>query len=120
MFKVPEKFRLSPADDPKYGSDERYGNNGAFYIKSLKLRRPVFCIASDRMGWEHVSVTVQGVERAPFWHEMCFVKQLFWDRDDAVVQYHPAESEYVNCHPYCLHLWRPVGVEFPIPDRRLV
>ena len=23
------------------------------------------------------------------------------------MQLHPAEQEYINQHPYCLHLWRP-------------
>ena len=46
---------------------------------------------------------------------MCFVKTVFWDREDCVVQFHPPESEYVNDHPFCLHLWRPVGVVIARP-----
>ena len=51
---------------------------------------------------------------------MCFIKGLFWDEEDVVIQYHPAKSEYVNRHEKCLHLWRPVGVEMPTPQKELV
>lgn len=63
--------------------------------------------------WEHVSVST--ATRCPTWEEMCFVKSIFWEPEDVVMQLHPRESEYVNCHPYCLHLWRPVGVPIPTP-----
>ncbi len=33
-----------------------------------------------------------------------------------MVQYHPRRSQYVNCHPHTLHLWRPMGGEaLPVP-----
>ena len=35
-------------------------------------------------------------------------------------QFHPPRSEYVNNHPNCLHLWKPVGAEFSMPDSILV
>lgn len=69
-------------------------------------------------GWEHVSVSL--VNRCPTWDEMCFVKDLFWSPEETVVQYHPRASEYVNNHPYCLHLWRPIGVGLPLPPPGLV
>jgi hypothetical protein len=55
--------------------------------------------------WEHVSVSLQ--DRCPTWDEMCKVKDLFWRPDETVLQFHPRESEYVNNHQYCLHLWKP-------------
>lgn len=67
-------------------------------------------------GWEHVSVA--GRNRCPTWEEMCELKSIFWRPDEACVQYHPAENDYVNMLPYCLHIWRPIeeysGV-LPIP-----
>lgn len=68
--------------------------------------------------WEHVSISTQ--TRCPTWEEMCFVKDLFWDEEDCVVQYHPPKSDYINCHPRCLHLWRPIGLEIPRPPKILV
>lgn len=64
-------------------------------------------------GWEHVSVST--LTRVPTWEEMCFVKDLFWDEEECVVQFHPPKSDYVNYHPYCLHMWRHVRKEFPRP-----
>lgn len=75
-------------------------------------------IASWGGGWEHVSVSLE--RRVPLWEEMCFVKRAFWGPEDAVMQIHPAESRYVNCHPFCLHLWRPVGAEIPLPPAWMV
>ena len=40
--------------------------------------------------------------------------------DETVVQYHPPKSDYVNNHPYCLHLWRPHSQEIPRPPKIFV
>jgi hypothetical protein len=77
--------------------------------------RELSIIFSDGLGWEHVSVSTPAR-----WPEMCFVKALFWSPDDVVIQFHPAEAEYVNQHPNCLHLWRPQGVTLPTPPPILV
>lgn len=51
---------------------------------------------------------------------MCEVKDLFWGPDETVMQIHPAIEDYVNDHPYCLHLWRPRGEYIPTPPPILV
>jgi len=112
-FKVPEKFRI--ASGPM-GSNESFGNNGAFWVKTKKHVFTV--IASDQMGWEHVSVSLPA--RCPTWEEMCFIKSLFWDEDDCVIQYHPRKSDYVNNHSYCLHLWRPTKELLPVPPSFMI
>ena len=63
-----------------------------------------------------------GVDRSalPEWDEMCFVKDLFWRDDECVVQFHPPRAEYVNYHPNCLHLWKPVGRDVQTPPSILV
>jgi hypothetical protein len=63
--------------------------------------------------FEHVSVSTP--IRCPTWEEMCFVKALFWEDEELILQYHPRRSQYVNNHPHCLHMWRPVGVQIPEP-----
>lgn len=123
MFKVPNKYRERKT--PYLKSDDSYGNNGCFFIPHYRISNYQFMIlASDGKGWEHVSVSVGEVgvsqRRCPTWEEMCWVKNLFWDEEDCVIQYHPAKSEYVNRHPYCLHLWRPTEVEIPIPLKEMV
>lgn len=115
-FHVPNDKRIR---EGAYGSDETYGNNGAFDL-SLASGRKAYVIASDGMGWEHVSVTLPSWKRVPSWAELCEVKSIFWDGCDCVVQFHPPEDEYVNQHPFCLHLWRPCGQNFPTPPSLLV
>ena len=48
---------------------------------------------------------------------MYFVKRLFWDPEDVVIQYHPTQSEDVHMHDHCLYLWWPVGQEILIPPK---
>lgn len=98
-------------------------SNGVFAIKfgDNVLRM----IASDTRGWaaenlplpawEHVSVTVQGKRRYPTWEETCAVKDLFWEPEELVIQLHPPKSQWISNNPWCLHLWKPVGVELPLP-----
>lgn len=31
-----------------------------------------------------------------------------------------SKSEYVNCHPFVLHLWRPIKEVIPIPNKLMV
>jgi hypothetical protein len=75
--------------------------------------------ASDPIAksWEHVSVSGR---RIPNWKEMCFIKDLFWDQEECVVQFHPKRSEYVNNQANVLHMWRWLGGEFPRPPDLLV
>lgn len=75
-------------------------------------------IASWGGGWEHVSVSL--ARRCPTWEEMCMVKDIFWGEEECVVQFHPPRSEYVNRHPYCLHLWKKIGEEYETPPKEYV
>jgi hypothetical protein len=109
-FRVPEQYRIL---------GEGQGNNGMFTFASpIKPNELIRCIASDggKPPWEHVSVTVNK-KRCPVWEEMCYVKSIFWEEEDAVVQFHPPKSEYIDNHKYCLHLWRPVGFQFQRPPK---
>ncbi len=111
-FRVPEKYRVHFPGYPE--GDER---NGSFIIP-LKHQQKLRVIASDGMGWEHVSVSRK--DRCPTWDEMCQVKALFWEPQDCVIQFHPPASEYVNLHPFCLHLWREIDREVATPPMLLV
>ncbi len=122
-MKVPEYHRLK--NHKILGSNSSAGNNGFFIIPHYKIPfYSINCKASDGAGWEHVSVSITStqrkVERCPTWEEMCYVKNLFWHEDETVIQIHPAKSEYVNNHEYCLHLWRPTNGAVPVPDSLMV
>ena len=130
MFKVPEDYRLNDRRH-SMSSTKEHGNNGAFIIPHYKIRGYYFqIIASDGMGWEHVSVSLYKqiskagrsklVERTCTWDEMCYIKDLFWESDDCVIQFHPPKKDYVNLHPYVLHLWRPSNLDIERPPRVLI
>lgn len=68
-------------------------------------KRKMAIIFSNGGGWEHVSVSHP--DRCPTWEEMEDVKRRFWEDTDTVMQLHVPPAEHRNCHPYCLHLWRP-------------
>lgn len=104
------------------GSDDSWGLAGAFAIfgpcgEELKIIASTaeYDIAE---GWEHVSVSTR--RRCPNWEEMAFVKRLFWRGDEAVIQFHPPEANYVNNHPHCLHLWRDTANGHRLPPEILV
>jgi hypothetical protein len=113
-FQVPEKFRVRKGTG---ASTPAFGNNG-FFLVTTPGSDALRCIASDGQGWEHVSVSL--AHRCPTWKEMCRIKDLFWGEEDCVMQLHPPKSEYVNNHAFCLHLWRPIGVEIPSPPAAMV
>lgn len=103
----------------RLGSDATYGRNGLFLINGPSRAR-LRLVVSDQGGWEHVSVTVLKKKRLPSWTEMCHVKALWWKPDEVVIQYHPAEEDYVNMHDLCLHLWRPINQSIPTPPKAYV
>jgi len=106
-----EKWRSTEGFMPSNRGD----THGFFEIPSMDKKRPFAKLrvlaAQKGMEWEHVSVSLQ--HRIPTWAEMCKVKDLFWDEDEVVVQYHPRKEDYVNNHQHCLHLWRHVDMITP-------
>lgn len=105
-------------------SNDSHGLNGFFMVtgpNGVQLR----IIASDAKeqpqvsrGWEHVSISLPN--RCPNWPEMAFVKSLFWEPEETVVQFHPPESTYISNHPYCLHLFRDTVNDHELPPPILI
>lgn len=124
-FHVPELSRNTW--HPILATTSADGNNGAFDIESPEPAWRLAIIASDGDDWEHVSIhAYRGHDgptlrlRTPTWKEMSYIKRLFWDGEDVVMQLHPRESHYVNCHPHTLHLWRPTNAVIPEPPAYMV
>ncbi len=110
-------FSLPKHNRAKVPDDIIDDGTGAIYFFSTE-KGGVRVIASYGDGWEHVSVSLQ--RRCPTWDEMCMVKDFFWGEEDTVIQYHPAKSEYINFHPFCLHLWRQMDTEIACPPKYMV
>ena len=96
---------------------------GAFTVHA---RRPsLFVIASDGgdwpfggVAWEHVSVST--LIRCPTWDEMELVRSWCWRDDELVLQLSVPRSKHINHHIHCLHLWKPIGVEIPMPPAETI
>ena len=108
------QYRLTEHERERYGTT---GDSGNGCFKVYVDGRAFLCVASNGGGWEHVSVSPRNRKRqsCPTWDEMCAIKDMFFLPEECVVQYHPPQSDYVNMHPYCLHLWKPTGVAMPRP-----
>lgn len=119
-FRCPDRFRVRKGEWASDNGDLF----GAFWVPVKLGAPPLKAIATDGLGdatlaaWEHVSVSLP--DRCPSWDEMAYIKSLFWEETDCVMQLHPPRSEYVNNHRFCLHLWRPVLSAIPMPPSILV
>ena len=90
------------------------GFNGWVTIKGQVF----FFVCSTGGGWDHVSVSQR--KRCPSWEEMCIVKDIFFNKNECCVEYHPAAKDYVNLHPNCLHIWKPQNADLPTPPKHFV
>lgn len=116
-----ERFRHTKADKPM--ATKEGDPFGVFYIENAGTAFIIIFDNGSESGWEHASMRVKapsGQERLANWSEMCWLKGLFWEDEECVAQIHPPKSEYINCHPYVLHLWKEVGKQFPRPPSLLV
>jgi hypothetical protein len=90
----------------------RGGDGFAFQLGKLRV------ILSWGDGWEHASVSLE--QRTPVWQEMERIKRLVWNDDETAMQLHVPVAEHINCHPDCLHLWRPLNAQIPRPPDWMV
>lgn len=71
---------------------------------------------ADGKKWIHVSASHPN--RPPTWATMCVVKERFLG-DRRAIQVHVPRDQWVNLHPYCLHLWCCLDGD-GLPDFRVV
>ena len=91
--------------------------NGMFCVPMVS-GETMNIIASSGEGWDHVSVSFQ--HRCPTWDEMKNVKEEFFEEDEVAIMIHPKKEDYVNFHPNCLHWWRPLYEEIPMPPKGMI
>lgn len=107
-------------------SDDHFG---CFLVKTKGHPKPLKIIASRfredfpehelaNPPWNHVSVSLPN--RTPTWAEMSFVKDLFFEPHEVVMQLHVGEGDHISNHEFCLHLWQPVRVAIPTPPSSMV
>lgn len=80
--------------------------NDGFAYRSKSLGLVVISSVSkeaDNKFWQHVSVSRKS--RLPSYDDLKLVKSMFIGDDKEAYQVFVKESNHVNIHPYCLHLW---------------
>ena len=106
---IKENFRINVAEEGEKGFNANI--TMPHWAGSL--------VCSVGAGWEHVSVAPYR-NILPSWEDMCIIKDIFWNDDEAVIQIHPPKAEYVNNKRNCLHLWRCTYKEMVLPPSVLV
>lgn len=86
---------------------------GAFDIGFATHEIAMRVIASAGGGWDHVSASFP--DRTPTWEEMDRVYKLFFKPQETAMQLHVPDTDHVNHHAFCLHLWRPFSGLKAIP-----
>lgn len=91
--------------DGPYASNPQ-DRHGVFRLIRPPMRKYLNVIASDGSYWqdaglpwpvwEHVSVSLP--DRCPTWEEMCWVKSLFFEDEECVLQFHPPRKK-TRQHP---------------------
>ena len=88
-------------------------------VKIVKdINKALHFMFSWGCGFEHLSVSTP--IQCPTWEQMCKMKDIFWRDDEVCMQLHPKKEDYVNCMQYCLHIWRPIDKEIPMPPSIMV
>jgi hypothetical protein len=100
-----------PGQTPQHGirSFQRIGDKLAVLVSASRWPGDVV----DRV-WLHVSLSRPG--KMPSYQDMCDVKAAFVGRERKALQVFAEESQHVNIHPYCLHLWCVVEGDDGMPD----
>ena len=108
----------------KYVTNYKYNLNkhGTFVIPFND--KDCFVVASNKFGWEHVSMHMEGdngyIKRTPNNEEMQFLRNLFFYENDIVVEFHPKKEDYINNHGYVLHLWGYNSFNIKLPDKSVL
>jgi len=90
------------------------GREGSEYFIINYKRYHLIVEAHQGDGWEHVSVHLDGPQRYPNWYELNFVKELFWDDVETVLQYYHKHDTDISKKKK-LHLWSKQNFEYELP-----
>ena len=117
------KYRQTLSEIKAYGPGHDRSLAGMFIIPIKGYRQGMKVIASSgkipaSQGWDHVSASLPN--RCPTWDEMCMIKDLFFYEHEVCMQLHPAKSDNVSNHKFCLHIWRNIYHDIPLPPSSMV
>lgn len=117
--KLPVNLQRYRVDLPGYVKMPNESIQGAFLIPYGDVPIVQLKVMSGcGEGWDHVSVSVQG--RCATWDEMNWIRGLFFEPEETVIQIHAPASQYVNFHKHTLHLWRSWSQKVELPPQWMI
>lgn len=111
------KRELFPRILPPSWTREDDRENASMYRTTFGLYVIAEMEMVDDVLWLHISMSRVG--RLPSWEDLRDVKAVIAGPERKAIQVLPPESEYVNVHPHCLHLYVPIDGD-PLPDFRAI
>lgn len=79
-------------------------DEGAIYFRADRLKVIMSCAQErDERVWLHVSLSRP--DRMPTYDDMAEVKRVFIGPDKTAYQLFVPDTDHVNLHSHCLHLW---------------
>jgi hypothetical protein len=91
--------------------------HGGYHGVWVNQKKQMKVIASfeihDQKQWLHVSISHE--RRMPAYQDLVYLKRHWIGADKKAVMVLPEESEHVNIHPRCLHLFCCINGD-PLPD----
>ena len=77
-----------------------YYKEGLYYRGELKI-----AITQDSInGQKRIHMSVSHFSRLPTWTELKIVREELLPMNRDFIMFFPREEDYINLHPYCLHL----------------
>lgn len=75
--------------------------------------------------WKRIQVSLlnwwhQQLKVFPTWDEMCAIKDIFFNDDEAIIEIHPSDEYKIYEKDYTIDLWKPLNKELPLPNPDLV
>lgn len=100
-------------------STEQFDKFGRKYVHNLTFQTVIVSVSEEADGqiWAHLSTSFPS--RLPTWGDLRKAKDMFLGEDKRAIQVFVPTSEWVNIHPYCLHLFACLSADV-LPDFRRV
>src|ERR1051325_9631500 len=89
------------------GSDHKAARVWEHALVPIRVLRSKARMKNGEGEWIHLSVSRK--DRLPSWPDLVKVKNEFLGLQAEAIQVLPKQSDYINLHPNCLHLWSPLS-----------
>ena len=99
---VPYKLTVTP---PGFRDEGVFAESAIIYRNKAQGLLVLASIATLEGGKKVLHISLSRRSRLPSWDDVKRVKEAFLGSEREAYHVLPKQSDYVNLHPYCLHLW---------------